>query len=106
MGLPTEHDMEEETVLRVKGASSATALASAISHGVYDGKKVVLRAIGAAAVNQAVKAVAIAQSYVGARGLTLSMRPGFTDVAMPDIKNPGEMVDVTAMVFRVFTNER
>lgn len=75
---------ESETVLRVKGSSSATALASAISHGIYDGKKITLRAIGAAAVNQAVKAVAIAQSYVGAKGLTLSMRAGFTDVTMPD----------------------
>ena len=86
---------EQETVLRVKGSSSAPALASAISHGIYDGKKVILRAIGAAAVNQAVKAVAIAQSYVGARGLTLSMRPGFTDVNMPD-------GTVTAIVFKIF----
>jgi stage V sporulation protein S len=98
--------MEEDTVLRVKGDSSATSLASAISHGIYDGKKVVLRAIGAGAVNQAVKAVAIAQSYVGARGLTLSMRPGFTDVYMPDLDAPGKTVRTTAMVFRVLTNER
>jgi stage V sporulation protein S len=98
--------MEEDTVLRVKGDSSATSLASAISHGIYDGKTVVLRAIGAGAVNQAVKAVAIAQSYVGARGLTLSMRPGFTDVYMPDLAVPGKTVRTTAMVFRVLTNER
>lgn len=91
--------VQEEKILRVKGSSSATALASAISYGVYDGRTIILRAIGAAAVNQAVKAVAIAQSYIGARGLTLSMRPGFTDVNMPDGV-------VTAMVFRVFTNER
>jgi stage V sporulation protein S len=89
--------MENETVLRVSGGSSATALASAISHGIYDGKKVALRAIGAAAVNQAVKAVAIAQSYVGARGLTLSIRPGFTDVVMPD-------GTVTAIVLKVLSN--
>ena len=89
--------MDEESVLRVKGSSSATALASAISHGVYDGKKVVLRAIGAAAVNQAVKGVAIAQSYVGARGIILSMRPGFTDVVMPD-------GIVTAVVIRVISD--
>jgi stage V sporulation protein S len=84
----------DETILRVKGSSSATALASAVAHGIYDGKNMSLRAIGAAAVNQAVKAVAIAQSYVGARGLTLSMRPGFTDVEMPD-------GTVTAVVLRI-----
>lgn len=86
-------DPTGETVLRVKGSSSATALASAISHGVYDGKQVVLRAIGAGAVNQAVKATAIAQQYVGARGLVLSWRAGFATVQMSD----GE---VTAIVLR------
>lgn len=83
-----------ETILRVKGSSSASALAAAISHGIYDGKTVVLRAIGAGAVNQGVKAVAIAQSYVGARGITLSCRVGFTDVMMPDGK-------VTAILIKI-----
>ena len=87
----------EEAVLRVKGGSDPTALASTIAHGVYDGKKVVLRAIGAAAVNQAVKAVAIAQNYVGARGFVLSMRPGFTDVGMPD-------GTVTAIIFKILVD--
>jgi stage V sporulation protein S len=94
-----EHDMGNdgvETILRVKGSSSASALAAAISHGIYDSKHVVLRAIGAGAVNQAVKAVAIAQSYVGARGLVLSLRVGFTDVQMPDGK-------VTAIVMKVLS---
>lgn len=84
----------EEVILRVKGSSSATSLASVIAHGVYDNKKMSLRTIGAAAINQAVKAVAIAQSYVGARGLTLLVRPGFTDVEMPE-------GTVTAIVLRI-----
>jgi stage V sporulation protein S len=84
----------KDTILRVKSGSSAPALASAISHGVYDGKQVVLRAIGAGAVNQAAKAMAIAQSFVGPRGISLVFRPGFTTVTMPD----GE---ITALVFRV-----
>jgi stage V sporulation protein S len=75
---------DNEGMLRVKGSTSATALASTIAHGIYEGKAVSLRAIGAAAVNQSVKAVAIAQSYVGAKGKILSMRPGFADVTMPD----------------------
>ena len=94
-----ENDMEDrgstETILRVKGSSSASALAAAIAHGVYENKNVVLRAIGAGAVNQAVKAIAIANSYVGAKGLILSVRPGFTDVMMPDGK-------VTAILLRIF----
>lgn len=85
---------EDEVILKVSGSSSVTALASAVSHGIYEGKKMTLRAIGAASVNQAMKAVAIAAHHVGPRGMVLSVRPGFADVSMPD-------GTVTAMVFRV-----
>lgn len=84
----------EEALLRVSSGSSAASLASAVSHAVYDGGRVTLRAIGAGAVNQAVKAVAIAQSYVGVRGLTLYTRAGFVTVPMRD-------GDVSAIVLRV-----
>lgn len=83
-----------EVIFRVGSASPASSLAAAISHAVYDGKKTTLRAIGAGAVNQAVKAIAIAQSYVGQRGLVLSCRPGFATVKMKD-------GDVSAIVLRV-----
>jgi stage V sporulation protein S len=75
---------KEEVLLKVKSSSPASSLASAISHGVYDGKRVTLRAIGAGAVNQAVKAVAIAGSFVAPRGLSLTVRPGFTTVTLGD----------------------
>jgi stage V sporulation protein S len=91
---PTESD---ERILRVSASSSATSLASAISHAVYDGKKVTLRAIGAGAVNQAVKAVAIAQGFVGLRGISLLVRPGFTTVKMQD-------ADVSAIILKVFAS--
>ena len=86
---------QEEDVLRVSGGTSAHDLAAAISHGIYDGKRPVLRAIGAGAVNQAVKGVAIAQSFVGSRGLVLSIRPGFVEVQMKD-------GTTTAIVMRIF----
>ena len=62
----------EQALLRVKGTASVPALASAISHAVYDSKEVTLRAIGASAVSQAVKAVAVARGYVAPRGIDLS----------------------------------
>lgn len=86
-----------EAILRVSATSSPTSLAAAISHAVYDGKQVTLRCIGAGPVNQGVKAVAIAQGFVGQRGITLSMRPGFTTVKMAD-------GDVSAIIMRVFPN--
>lgn len=82
--------------LRVAARTPTAELASAISHAVYDGRKVVLRAIGAGAVNQAVKALVVAQGYVAQRGLTLVNRPGFVTVPM-------EGEDRTAIVFHVFT---
>ena len=85
-----------ETELRVAAKTPTVELASAISHAVYDGKRVTLRAIGAGAVNQTVKALIIAQGYVAQRGLTLANRPGFVTVPMD-----GE--ERTAIVFHVFT---
>jgi stage V sporulation protein S len=89
--------MDDVGVLRVKSSSAPAPLASAISHAVYDGKPVTLRAIGAGAVNQAVKAVAIAQSYVGQRGLVLTCRPGFVTVTL-------DGKDTSAIILKVFAN--
>lgn len=89
----------EDTTLELRVASRTPTpeLASAISHAVYDGKKLVLRAIGAGAVNQAVKGLAVAQGYVAQRGLSLVNRPGFISV-----KLEGEEEERTAIVFYVF----
>lgn len=86
---------DSETLLRVAGGTPANDLAAAISHGVYDGRTVTLRAIGAGAVNQAVKGVIIASSLVAPRGLILSMRGGFQEVEMRD--GP-----TTAIVLKVY----
>lgn len=91
---PTDDSTAE---IRVAARTSTTDLASAISHAVYDGKRVTLRAVGAGAVNQAVKGLVVAGSYAAQRGLVLANRPGFVTVQMD-----GE--DRTAIVFHVFSN--
>lgn len=68
--------------LRVASRTAVTELAQAISHALYDNKKVVLRAVGAGAVNQAVKGIIQAQQYTAARGLVLATRPGFHTITM------------------------
>lgn len=85
----------EDRILKVKGSANPSALASAISHGVYDGQNVSMRAIGAAAVNQAVKAVAIARSFVASRGIDLHCVPSFATIEI----NGEEM---SAVVIKVF----
>ena len=55
-----------------------------------------MRAVGAAAVNQAVKAIAIARGYIASRGVDMVCRPGFTNVPGKDGKD-----SISAMVFRL-----
>ena len=76
--------VDDANILRVRGNTPPKDLAAAISHGIYDGRPIVLRAIGAAAVNVAVKAIAIAQSLCVARGVVIHTMFGFQDVQMPD----------------------
>jgi len=80
----------------VKSSSNPQSLASAISHAIYDNRTVCLRAIGAGAVNQAIKACAIARGYVAPRGIDLSIRPGFTTVTMRD----GDVSAITLLILR------
>jgi stage V sporulation protein S len=84
----------EEPFLRVSASSNPQSVASAIAHAIYDNKQVKLRAVGAGAVNQAVKSIAIASGYVAPRGLVLTCRPGFTTIESHD----GE---ISAIVFAI-----
>lgn len=93
-----ENTNHTEVLLRVKSASSVANLAAAIANNVYSGNDITLRAIGAAAVNQAMKAVAVAQAYVGPRGFTLLCRPGFTTVTMAD-------GDISALIFKIIVTD-
>lgn len=83
-GLQIVIDKEEEKILRVGAGSNAQSVGSAIAHALYESPQVKLRAVGASAVNQAVKAIAIARGYVAPRGLDLTCRPGFATVESRD----------------------
>jgi len=84
----------EEPFLRVSAGSNPQSVASAIAHAIYEKRAVQLRAVGAGAVNQAVKAIAIASGYVAPRGMVLNCRPGFTTIESRD----GE---ISAIVFAI-----
>lgn len=87
----------EEPFLRVSGGSNPQSVASAIAHAIYEKREVKLRAVGAQAVNQAVKAIAISRGYVAPRGLDLTCKPGFTTIESRD----GE---ISAIVFAITVN--
>lgn len=76
-----------EDFLRVSASSNPKSLAAAIAHAIYEAPhKVKLRAVGAGAVNQATKAIAIARGYAATRGLDLISKPGFESIQSHDGK--------------------
>jgi stage V sporulation protein S len=75
---------QEEEVLRVGAGSNPQAVASAIAHAIYEKRTCKLRAVGAGAVNQATKAIAIARGYTAPRGLDLVCIPGFASIDSHD----------------------
>ena len=84
-------------VFRVSGRSNAEKVAAKIAHTMYEGKTVAVRAIGAGAVNQAIKACAIARSMAHKRGLSIAFVPGF-DTVMFDFE--GQDVERSAITLR------
>ncbi|PIQ27418.1 stage V sporulation protein S [bacterium (Candidatus Blackallbacteria) CG17_big_fil_post_rev_8_21_14_2_50_48_46] len=67
-------------VLKVSSRSKPTSVAGALAGVVREKGYVEIQAIGAGAVNQAIKAIAIARGYVAPSGLDLVFIPAFVDV--------------------------
>lgn len=85
---------DSEGLLRVSAKSNSKAVASAIAHAIYETRSCKLRAIGAGATNQAIKAVAIARSYTAPRGLDLALIPGFATIKSHDGDISANVIDV------------
>jgi stage V sporulation protein S len=67
-------------VIKVSAESRTSAVAGAIAGVVREHQRAEVQAIGAGAVNQAVKAVAIARGYLHEDGLDVVCIPGFTTI--------------------------
>lgn len=70
--------------LKVSGSSDPKSVAGAIAAVVKDEGKVELQAIGAGAINQTVKAIAISRGYVAPLGVDLIMIPEFIEIDVDD----------------------
>lgn len=90
------HADTTEAVLRASATTAPQDLAAVIANSCYEGHYPVVRAIGASAVNQTIKATIIANQMVASRGLSLVFRPGFDTV-----KGEGGRDDITAVIIRV-----
>ena len=60
-----------KTLLKVSSTTSTKQLAGCIANCVEEGKETEIRAVGASAVNQMYKSLAIASSIVASKGFSL-----------------------------------
>jgi stage V sporulation protein S len=66
--------------IKVSSRSSPNAVAGALAGRVRSVGTVEIQVVGAGALNQAVKGIAIARGYVAVVGLDLTCRPTFADI--------------------------
>ena len=83
--------------LRVGGGSKPNGVAGAISAVIRTDHQVQVQAIGAQAVNQAVKAVAIARNYLEDDGLDIICQPSFLKLMLKEEERTAILFKVTAV---------
>ncbi|MFZ5814493.1 MAG: stage V sporulation protein S [Bacillota bacterium] len=69
-------------VLKVSATSKPKSVAGALAAVLRDKGSAEVQAVGAGAVNQAVKAIAIARGYVAPNGIDLVTIPAFAEIAI------------------------
>ncbi|KAF0109201.1 MAG: hypothetical protein FD146_245 [Anaerolineaceae bacterium] len=67
-------------MIKVSATSRTSAVAGAIAGVVREHKRAEVQAIGAGAVNQAIKALALATGYLRIDGINVICMPEFVDV--------------------------
>ncbi len=79
----------ENIVLKISSKSNPNSVAGAIVGMVNENKKIELTAVGAGAVNQAVKSIAVARGYIAPSGRNLVCIPAFTTMNIEDADRTG-----------------
>jgi stage V sporulation protein S len=94
---PTTLEIEDDHLMRVAPTTSPQAVAYAIRAVIFEQNQMpIIRAVGAGAVNQACKGIAVARGQVAVRGRDLAANIGFETV-------PGDQgQDISAMAFYLF----
>lgn len=67
-------------VLKVSTKSNPNSVAGALAAIIKERNNVEIQAVGAGAINQAVKAIAIARGFVAPSGKDIVCIPAFTDI--------------------------
>lgn len=77
---PVEH--LTSTILKVSAKSNPNSVAGALAALLRTRDDAEMQAVGAAAINQAIKAVAIARGYLKGSHIEISCVPSFIDVCI------------------------
>ena len=72
--------------VRVGAKSDPRAVAGALAHALRKSPAVTIRVIGAAAVNQAVKSIAIATEHMASEFVNIAVVPSFEDIEVDGIE--------------------
>ena len=68
--------------LKVSSKSNPNSVAGALANVFRENKEAEIQAIGAGALNQAIKAIAICRGFVAPSGKNLVCIPAFTDIVI------------------------
>lgn len=68
--------------LKVSSKSNPSSVAGALANVFKDKSSVEIQAVGAGAINQAIKAIAIARGFVAPSGKNLICTPAFQDISI------------------------
>lgn len=82
-------------VIKVSARSRTAAVAGAIAGVMRDVKHAEVQAIGAGAVNQAVKAIVIAKGYLAEEGVHIVCVPSFVEVDIDTEERTAIRFDIT-----------
>lgn len=84
--MTTAYNDQNSTVkvecLKVSSKSSPASVAGAIAGMIKDGNPVEIQSVGAGAVNQAVKAIAISRGFLSPIGIEIVCVPSFADIVI------------------------
>lgn len=89
---------DQAETFRVGSLTQVSALAGAVAGAARQGKQIHMEGIGAGPVNQAMKGIALARSYLAAEGIDLTAQPAFFDVGAGPEARTAMRITVRAVV--------
>jgi stage V sporulation protein S len=80
--------------LKVSATSNPKSVAGSIVNNIREGKDVEIVAMGPNAINQTVKAIAIAREFITPEGMDLYCKPGFTHLELDGAQKSAVIISI------------